>query len=110
MELDSGFGRSRVRIYWQRVYNRRRGDFVLNGKKDKGNWCWRTWDLLKKLGMEETWTSEYTGKLGEWRKRCAEKIDQHEKTVWRRDVEKKSRLSTYAKVKGELKREKYWTF
>ena len=65
---------------------------------------------MKKLGMEETWITEYTGRWGEWRKRCAEKIAQNEKTEWRKDVERKSRLSTYAKVKRELKREKYLDF
>ena len=83
--------------------NTPREEFVLKGKKYKGNWCWRTWDILKKLGMEEVWISEYTGRIGEWRRRCAEKIDQSERSEWRR-CGKSSRLSTYAKVKDELKR------
>ena len=74
---------------------KRREEFVLKGKKDKGNWCWRleNWDILKKLGMEEVWISEFTGRIGEWRRRCAEKIDQSERAEWRRNVEKSSRLS-----------------
>ena len=31
------------------VYNKRREEFVLKVKKDKGNWCWD----IQKLGMEE---------------------------------------------------------
>ena len=34
----------------------------------------------------------------------------NEKAEWRREVEKKSRFSTYARVKSELKRERYLDF
>ena len=43
----------------------------------------------EKLGMEETWTSEYTGKLGEWRRRCANKLTRTRKQSGG-EVEKKS--------------------
>ena len=32
-------------------------------------------------------TSEYTGKLGEWRRRCADATNQNEKAEWRREKE-----------------------
>ena len=103
--LESRWNGARLR-FWRKlleganplatwVYNKRREEFVLKGKKDKGNWCWRTWDILKKLGMEEVWISEYTGRIGEWRRRCAEKIDQSERAGWRREQ------STQYVCKGE---------
>ena len=54
-------------------------------------------DILKKLGMEEVWICEYTGRIGEWRRRCAEKIDQSERAGWRRDVEKNPERRGFAR-------------
>ena len=91
-----------------RVRNKRR-KIVLSGKKDRGNWCWRTCDTLKKLDMEETWASEYTGNLGERRRSTLRELTRRESRVEERGGEKES-TQYVRKGEGDLKRERYLDF
>ena len=95
--LESRWNGARLR-FWRKlleganplatwVYNKRREEFVLKGQKDKGNWCWRTWDILKKLGMEEVWISAYTGRIGDVQRKLIRARGQDGGEMWKRAVD-----------------------
>jgi hypothetical protein len=87
------------------VYKQRREEFETQGRKDKGNWCWYTWQVLKELGREVDWTVEHVG--GEWLKGMKEAIRNREEKEWKGRMEAKPRLRTYRLVKDKLQHERY---
>ena len=87
------------------VYKQRREEFERQGRKDKRNWCWYTWQVLKELKREVDWTVEHTGE--EWLQRVKEEVRAREEEEWKSRMEAKPRLRTYRLAKDKLQHEKY---
>jgi hypothetical protein len=89
------------------VYKQRREEFEKEGRTDRGNWCWYTWQILKSIGRELEWEVEYTGGA-QWLKGLKEDIAQREEEKeWKKRVDLKPRLRSYRLIKEKLKFEDY---
>ena len=58
-----------------------REEFERQGRKDKNNWCWYTWQVLHALGREMDWTVEHTGEV--WLQAVKRDIVKREEAEWR---------------------------
>ena len=76
--------------------------------QDKNNWCFWTWQILKEINLEHIWQSEKISmNENHFIKLVGELIYRNEESEWKRNMEKKSKLRTYRKLKSELKLENY---
>ena len=88
------------------VYRQRRDEFEAGGKKDKNNWCWCTWQVMKSIGREVEWDLEYVAEAA-WAEGVRADIGQREEDEWRQRVSAKPRLRTYRLIKDKLEFEWY---
>jgi hypothetical protein len=88
------------------VYRQRREEFERQGRKDKRNWCWYTWQVLREMGKEVDWAVEYV-QGGAWIQGVRERIQQREEKEWQTRMGEKPRLRTYRLVKEKLEHERY---
>ena len=91
------------------VYKKRREEFEAEGRSDRGNWCWYTWQVLKEIGRELEWEVEYTGGA-QWLQGLKEDIGKREEEEWRERVATKPRLRSYKLIKEKLVFENYLEF
>ena len=89
------------------VYKQRRKDLIEGGMRDKNNWCYWTWKILKELHLEHIWRSESIANENNFIKLVRELIYRNEEEQWKSEVNKKSKLRTYRKLKDQLKLEDY---
>ena len=75
--------------------------------RDKKNWCYWTWKILKDLHLEHIWKSEKIPKVSTFLKLVRDKIKINEESEWREEMKKKSKLRTYRKLKNSLELEPY---
>ena len=95
----------------KRVYRERRRELRERGKKDKQNWCYWTWKFLKELGMEGVWEGENLGEdRGSFSNLVRKSLEIEEEKFWRNQLQRKSKLRLYRKLKTELRFEEYLIF
>lgn len=90
-----------------KVYKQRRIDLIKKEMRDKKNWCYWTWKILKDLHLEHIWQSEKIPKVSTFLKLVRDKIKINEESEWREEMKKKSKLRTYRKLKNSLELEPY---
>ena len=65
----------------------------------KDSWTAKTKEILKDIGLYESWESQYTAETAEkWEKKIEETLENKEKEKWEKESEKSSRLKTYKKT------------
>ena len=90
-----------------KIYKQRREEFIRGEKKDKNNWCYWTWTYLKEIHMEHAWQSEELGPGENFNKLVRELIKKRDEEEWRENLEKRSKLRLYRKLKDKLVLENY---
>ena len=96
-------GRNALAVW---VYRQRREEFEAEGRRDKGNWCWHTWQVLKGIDRELEWEIEYMGGA-RWLQELKEDIGKREEKEWQARVAAKPRLRSYRLIKEKLEFENY---
>ena len=98
------------RLVYQ-IYKQRREEFMKdmnkNTKKDDKNWCYWTWQYLKDLHLEHVWESEKVNEASKFNNLVSELIMRKEEREWREEMQKKSKLRMYRKIKTKLVLEEY---
>ena len=73
----------------------------------KKNWCYWTYKFLKELNLEHIWETETPGVGKNFDKLVRTLVKKREEEEWRANVEKKSKLRLYRKIKTKLVLEQY---
>ena len=98
------------RLVYQ-IYKQRREELIKdiknNKKIDNKNWCYWTWQYLKGLHLEHVWESEKVNEASKFNKLVSELIVRKEEKEWREEMQKKSKLRMYRKIKTKLVLEEY---
>ena len=90
-----------------KVYKKRREEFIKGEKKDKKNWCYWTFTILKELSLEHIWESEKLPLGKNFNKLVNKLVKRKEEDEWLANVAKKSKLRVYRKLKSRLVLEDY---
>jgi hypothetical protein len=77
------------------------------GKTLTPTWCRYTRNLLKDLGLGETWETEDTGHEEDWNDLIRTRIHEREEKEWRESMSESTKLRTYVTLKKKLERETY---
>src|SRR2546421_4996944 len=98
------------RLVYQ-IYKQRREELIKdiknNKKIDNKNWCYWTWQYLKDLHLEHVWESEKVNEASKFNNLVSELIVRKEEKEWREEMQKKSKLRMYRKIKTKLVLEEY---
>src|ERR1700722_17159505 len=90
-----------------KIYRQRKNELIQGGSKDKKNWCYWTWKFLKSLNLEHLWKSDKVELGCNFSKLVKKLIKMNEESEWREQLEKKSKLRLYRKLKSRLVVEDY---
>jgi hypothetical protein len=69
------------------------------------NWCFCTFELLQRYGLDQYWDSEDVGRS--WHRQVFKAVQMVEEREWRARMELKPKLRTYRRLKSKLKCEQY---
>jgi len=77
--------------------------------KDKKNWCYWIWKFLKDIHLEHVWHSEKVEPGGHtnFNQLVRDLIQKRDEEEWRENLDKKSKLRLYRKLKDRLVLENY---
>ncbi len=88
----------------RRIYDKSRDEYTELGRS---NWCTYTHHLLKDLGLEASWDENNVGTMKEWNAKVDAAIKVKEIQRWKDEVQSKSKLRSYMKLKQTLVVEDY---
>ena len=80
-----------------------------SSRSGSSDWCERTRELLRELGLGEWWRRNTLpeGGLEEWDAELRSRIQARERRQWKERMEMKPKLRTYMQLKGALEFEPY---